>query len=133
MVKSNEKPCVCNVFATFHTLTSVKSRVYSSPNDNLRENNENCKRVQNARVVFTQQRAFLHSFIRRLSATEKPRSGFEVAVLVVFGGIGRMPVTEKKRSGFEVALLKKRQQNSKNLRNLVLLFFLFVLEAFIYY
>ena len=34
MVKSNEKPCVCNVFATFHTLTSVKSRVYSSPNVN---------------------------------------------------------------------------------------------------
>ena len=112
MVKSNEKPCVCNVFATFHTLTSVKSRVYSSPNDNLRENNENCKRVQNARVVFTQQRAFLHSFIRRLSATEKPRSGFEVAVLVVFGGIGRTPATQKKRSEFEVALRQQRQQNT---------------------
>ena len=55
--------------------------------------------------MFTQQRAFLYSFIRRLSATEKPRSGFEVAVLVVFEDIEREPVTEMKRSGIEVALL----------------------------
>ena len=31
-MKSNEKPCVCNVFATFHSLNSVKSRDFSSQN-----------------------------------------------------------------------------------------------------
>ena len=53
VVKSNEKPCVCNVFATFHSLNSVKSRVCSYQNVNYTFRRETTKCIQNLRnLVF---------------------------------------------------------------------------------
>ena len=78
----------CNVFATFHPLSPVKLRVYSSQNDNLCESREQCKRVQIARVVFTQQRAFLYSFIGRQRTSQdvsRPFGTFVLEGLCLFG------------------------------------------------
>jgi hypothetical protein len=37
VVRSNEKPCVCNVFATPHSKNPVKSSIPSYKNDNSTE------------------------------------------------------------------------------------------------
>jgi len=42
-VRSNEKPCVCNVFATPHSKNPVKSSIPSYPNVNFSSARDNKK------------------------------------------------------------------------------------------
>ena len=62
MIRSNEKPCICNAFATSHSKNPVKSSVpsyanvnFSSQRDNSTEYQKNIKTLGNpvfSRVFF---------------------------------------------------------------------------------
>lgn len=58
-MKSNENPCVCNVFATFHPSSPIKQDFPSSQNVNRCEINQNVIQLRTSQDVSRPLRTFV--------------------------------------------------------------------------